>query len=108
VGDRGWYRRPDAVPVRVARDAGGRARRRLEVVEEVRRSFRRGSGIMEGQSRPDASARSTSSRGRRSLDDRPSDHPIAFPIIIGLISVKDTRRPADQHAIVTGLSLAMR
>ncbi len=58
-----------------------------EVVEEVRRQFREDPGIMEGTSRPDYSQAvgivTTSAIKGMML---PAAIPIAFPIVVGIIS----------------------
>src|SRR5262245_55890178 len=77
------------------------------VVEEVRRQFREDPGIMEGTSRPEygrAIAIVTGSAIRSML--APALIPIAFPIIVGLISVKMLGGLLI-GTIVTGLFLAI-
>ena len=69
-----------------------------EVVEEVRRQFREDPGIMEGTSRPDYSRAVgivTTSAIKGML--APAAIPVVIPIVVGIISVEDARRPADRH-----------
>ena len=108
VGDRrALHRRPDAVPVRVARDAGGRARRRRGR-QEVRRQFREHPGIMEGTARPDYSRAVgivTALGDQARCCCRPLI-PIGFPIVVGIISAKMLGGLLI-GTIVTGLFLAI-
>ena len=69
-----------------------------EVVEEVRRQFREDPGIMEGTSRPDYSqavgiVTAVGDQGH----DAPRRDPVVVPIVVGIISAEDARRPADRH-----------
>ena len=78
-----------------------------EVVEEVRRQFREDPGIMEGTSRPDYSQAVgivTSSAIKGMM--LPAAIPIAFPIIVGIISAKMLGGLLI-GTIVTGLFLAI-
>jgi K(+)-stimulated pyrophosphate-energized sodium pump len=78
-----------------------------EVVEEVRRQFREDPGIMEGTSRPEygrAIAIVTASAIRSML--APALIPIAFPIVVGLISA-EMLGGLLVGTIVTGLFLAI-
>jgi K(+)-stimulated pyrophosphate-energized sodium pump len=78
-----------------------------EVVEEVRRQFREDPGIMEGTSRPEY-GRAIDIVTRSAIRSMivPAIIPIAFPIIIGLISVKMLGGLLI-GTIVTGLFLAI-
>ena len=78
-----------------------------EVVQEVRRQFRENPGIMEGTSKPDYSraigiVTVSAIRGMMS----PAAIPIAFPIIVGIISAKMLGGLLI-GTIVTGLFLAI-
>ena len=78
-----------------------------EVVEEVRRQFREDPGIMEGTSRPDYSRAVSIVTGRAlKLMMLPAAIPIAFPIIVGVISAKMLGGLLI-GTIVTGLFLAI-
>src|SRR5436309_1708793 len=78
-----------------------------EVVQEVRRQFREDPGIMEGTSRPDYS-RSVSIVTGSAIKGMlaPALIPIAFPIIVGIISAKMLGGLLI-GTIVTGLFLAI-
>jgi K(+)-stimulated pyrophosphate-energized sodium pump len=78
-----------------------------EVVEEVRRQFREDPGIMEGTSRPDYSRAVGIVTGRAlKLMMLPAAIPIAFPIVVGIISAKMLGGLLI-GTIVTGLFLAI-
>jgi K(+)-stimulated pyrophosphate-energized sodium pump len=78
-----------------------------EVVEEVRRQFREDPGIMEGTSRPDYSRAVGIVTGRAlKLMMVPAAIPIAFPIVVGIISAKMLGGLLI-GTIVTGLFLAI-
>jgi K(+)-stimulated pyrophosphate-energized sodium pump len=78
-----------------------------EVVEEVRRQFREDPGIMEGTSRPDYSRAVSIVTGRAlKLMMLPAAIPIAFPIVVGIISAKMLGGLLI-GTIVTGLFLAI-
>jgi K(+)-stimulated pyrophosphate-energized sodium pump len=78
-----------------------------EVVEEVRRQFREDPGIMEGTSRPEyGRAIDIVTRSAIRSMIAPAIIPIAFPIIVGLISVKMLGGLLI-GTIVTGLFLAI-
>jgi K(+)-stimulated pyrophosphate-energized sodium pump len=78
-----------------------------EVVEEVRRQFRDDPGIMEGTSRPDYSRAVSIVTGRAlKLMLLPAAIPIAFPIVVGIISATMLGGLLI-GTIVTGLFLAI-
>jgi K(+)-stimulated pyrophosphate-energized sodium pump len=78
-----------------------------EVVEEVRRQFREDPGIMEGTSRPDYSRAVGIVTGRAlKLMMLPAAIPIAFPIVVGIISA-EMLGGLLIGTIVTGLFLAI-
>ncbi len=78
-----------------------------EVVEEVRRQFREDPGIMEGTSRPDYSRAVSIVTGRAlKLMMLPAAIPIAFPIVVGIISAKMLGGLLI-GTIVTGIFLAI-
>ena len=78
-----------------------------EVVEEVRRQFREDPGIMEGTSRPDYSRAVSIVTGRAlKLMMLPAAIPIAFPIVVGIISA-EMLGGLLIGTIVTGLFLAI-
>jgi K(+)-stimulated pyrophosphate-energized sodium pump len=78
-----------------------------EVVQEVRRQFREDPGIMEGTSRPDYSRAVGIVTGRAlKLMMVPAAIPIAFPIVVGIISAKMLGGLLI-GTIVTGLFLAI-
>src|SRR5204862_6233554 len=78
-----------------------------EVVEEVRRQFREDPGIMEGTSRPeDGRAIDIVTRSAIRSMMLPALVPIAFPLVIGLISARMLGGLLI-GTIVTGLFLAI-
>ena len=88
VGDRrALHRRADAVPVRVARDAGGRPASAARSSRRCGASSARSPGSSRGRGRPDYSRAVgivTTSAIKRML--APALIPVAFPIIVGIIS----------------------
>ena len=102
------HRRPDAVPLRLARDAGGRDAVGGEVVQEVRRQFREQprdhGGNPDGPSTARAIDIVTGSAIKSML--APALIPIGFPIIVGS-STCACSAALLVGTIVTGLFLAI-
>ena len=108
VGDRrSLHRRPDAVPLRLARDAGGRPGRRRGRRRRCAASSASTPGIMDYTERPDYSQAVgivTTSAIRSML--LPALIPIGFPIIVGIINPRMLGGLLI-GTIVTGLFLAI-
>ena len=108
VGDRRpLHRRPDAVPVRLARDAGGRPRRRPgrdRGAAPVPRDARDHGGHRSGRTTRARSTSSPASAIKRML--APALIPVAIPIIVGIIS-PEVLGGLLIGTIVTGIFLAI-